>query len=264
MGHVVVDGHVFSTEAADRGMGRYVDQAISLIPENEIQASIDGGYPTALVIVAQPYRDQIVRYLEAAGYSVDTKRGTDARLTRETGLAILKDDPVSNLGWRIVLGSDKPAFLNDALKQTADNRTPLAAVIPEDYRSTVLAQVESFETQDEQPATTAEAPEELRPTIKVTSFEGAKGLSAQHVYIAGLHNGELPHDPTGIKDLEICKFIVGLTRTRKKCTLLHTRNFAGGWKDPSSFLKWIDSSRLVKVTVNAAYWTQQEKAEAGK
>ena len=58
------------------------------------------------------------------------------------------------------------------------------------------------------------------PAVRVTSFEGAKGLSAQHVYIAGLHNGELPHDPASIKDLEICKFVVALSRTRKKCTLI--------------------------------------------
>ena len=70
----------------------------------------------------------------------------------------------------------------------------------------------------------------------MTSFEGAKGLSAQHMYIIGLNNGELPHDPDSIKDLEICKFVVGLTRTRKKCTLIHTGNFAGTWKMPSSFI----------------------------
>ncbi len=43
------------------------------------------------------------------------------------------------------------------------------------------------------------------------------------MYIAGLHNGELPHDPASIKDLEICKFVVAFTRTRKKCTLIRTR-----------------------------------------
>lgn len=238
-------------------MGRYIAQAIALIPEDEVRVSVDGGYPTALVIVAQPYRDQIVHHLEDVGYLVDTKRGTDARLIRDTGVAILKEDPASNLGWRIVLGADKAVFLHEVVRKTADNCTPLASVIPEDYRSGVLAQVELYEPPDEQPATAAEATEELRPIIKVTSFEGAKGLSAQHVYIAGLHDGELPHDPAAIKDLEICKFIVGLTRTRKKCTLIHTRNFAGSWKATSSFLKWIDECRLVKVTVNAAYWKRQ-------
>jgi hypothetical protein len=72
-------------------------------------------------------------------------------------------------------------------------------------------------------------------------------------------DGELPHDPTSIKDLEICKFVVALTRTRKKCTLIHTRNFAGKWKKPSSFLSWIDPARLEFIKVDAQYWKQQVK-----
>jgi superfamily I DNA/RNA helicase len=95
------------------------------------------------------------------------------------------------------------------------------------------------------------------PPVRVTSFEGAKGLSAQHVFIAGLHDGELPHDPAGIKDLEICKFVVGLTRTRKKCTLIHTGRFAGDWKSPSSFISWIDDARLDFIKIDKAYWKRR-------
>jgi superfamily I DNA/RNA helicase len=48
--------------------------------------------------------------------------------------------------------------------------------------------------------------------------------------------------------------IVGLTRTRKKCTLIHTRNFAGSWKNPSSFISWINPNRFENIEVNASYW----------
>jgi len=183
-----------------------------------------------------------------------------ARLSREDGLAILKSSAManSNLGWRIVLGVDKPPFFRDAIAATADNQTPLLATIPDIYRNEVMAQVEAYEPQDEPEPVVEVANGDVHPVIKVTSYEGAKGLSAQHVYIAGLHDGDLPHNPSSIKDLEICKFIVGLTRTRKKCTLLRTRNFAGKWKSRSCFLGWISRKRLRYVKVDAAYWKTRD------
>jgi superfamily I DNA/RNA helicase len=90
--------------------------------------------------------------------------------------------------------------------------------------------------------------------IQITSFEGAKGLSAQHVFIAGLHNGEIPRDPANIQDLEICKFVVGLTRTRKRCYLIHTSRFAQNRKEPSAFISWIADERFERIWVDAAHW----------
>jgi superfamily I DNA/RNA helicase len=43
------------------------------------------------------------------------------------------------------------------------------------------------------------------PKIKVTSFEGAKGLSAQYVFLIGLHSGEIPKKATNVQDIEICR-----------------------------------------------------------
>lgn len=238
-------------------MGRYLAQVIAQIPADENEAATRGGYPAALVIVAQPYRDQIVSHLEGAGYVVDTRRDSDSRLNREAGLSILKVDRVSNLGWRIVLGADAPPFLKDAVVATADGTRRLVDVLPDEYRERVLNEVDAYEPPEVVEAD-AETPTRAEiPAVRVTSFEGAKGLSAQHVYIAGLHNGELPSDPASIKDLEICKFVVGLTRTRKKCTLISTRNFAGNWKLPSCFISWINPARLEFIKVDAQYWKQQ-------
>ncbi|MFC1528516.1 UvrD-helicase domain-containing protein [Candidatus Latescibacterota bacterium] len=235
-------------------MGSYLAQAIAQIPENEIETAARGGYPVALVIVAQPYRDQIVSHLEGAGYVVDTRHYSDGKLNREAGISILKVDRFSNLGWRIFLDADVPSFLKNAVVATANGTNQLVDVLPDEYRERVLAEVDEYETPEEVEAEAeTTAPADV-PAVKVTSFEGAKGLSAQHVYIAGLHNGELPHDSASIKDLEICKFVVALTRTRKKCTLIRTRNFAGNWKKPSSFILWIDPARLEFIKVDAQYW----------
>jgi superfamily I DNA/RNA helicase len=90
----------------------------------------------------------------------------------------------------------------------------------------------------------------------LTSFEGAKGLSAQHVFIVGLHAGDLPHDANNIADLEVCKFLVGLTRTKKKCSLLITKQFAGKPKSPSLFLQWIRRERFEVTNVSASSWAR--------
>jgi len=241
-------------------MGRYIAQEVAAIPQDEIDAAVAGGYPAALVIVAKPYRDQIIGYLESDGYTVESRHESGAMTNRDMGLSILKEDETSNLGWRIVMDADSPSFLQDALR-TAGVSQRLVDGIPVAYREALLEEAAAF--QDEAVESAGDANETTaKPSVRVTSFEGAKGLSAQHVFIAGLHDGELPHDPAAIKDIEICRFVVGLTRTRKKCTLLHAGRFGTGWKSPSTFISWISDTRLDSITVNKDYWAlAHESAE---
>lgn len=236
-------------------MGMFVAQAVDSIPEDELEAALQGGYPAALVIVPNPFRGQIVQHLEANGYSVETREVPDTRLGRELGLAILNDDPESNLGWRIILMHEDTSTAADAVVQTVDGTRSLAECIPGDLRQRVLAEASVWSAPEA--STESEPPREgggKAPSIRVTSFEGAKGLSAQHVFMAGLHVGDLPRRAGSIQDIEICKFLVGLTRTRKKCYLIHTQNFAGKWMEPSPFIDWIDAERFERLRVNAAYW----------
>ena len=126
----------------------------------------------------------------------------------------------------------------------------LVDLLPEAYREKILAEGAASKLDaDEKSAESTAA----RPAIKITSFEGAKGLSAQHVFIAGLHNGEIPKDPANVQDLEICKFVVGLTRTRKRCYLIHTQRFAQNPKHPSVLISWIADERFERIEVNARY-----------
>ena len=235
-------------------MGRYIADSIAGIPADEIESATHSGYPAALVIVAQPYRDQIVSYLDGAGHFTRSRSDFGSKLNREVGLSILKEDQDSNLGWRIVLAADIPSFIKDVVVASTEGKIRLVDELRSEYRERVLADVEKYKPLEETEAEVETTTATEAPIVMVTSFEGAKGLSAQYVYIAGLHNGELPHDPVSIKDLEICKFVVGLTRTRKKCTLMHTQNFAGNRKTPSSFISWIDPARLEFIKVDAKYW----------
>ena len=236
-------------------MGQYVAQEIVRIPSDEIQAAVKSGYSPALVIVSRPYRDQIIGCLEDKGIPIDAKQDSPNELGREQGLSVLKEDVVSNLGWRIVLHADAPSFAADVIARSADAGQRLVDVLPQDFRAKVLADVAAYEPPLEDSQNGQQhASQSGFPPVKVTTFEGAKGLSAQHVFIVGLHNGELPHNPETIQDLEICKFIVGLTRTRKMCSLIYTHHFGNSWMEPSTFISWIDSSRLERINVTADYW----------
>ena len=79
------------------------------------------------------------------------------------------------------------------------------------------------------------------------------------VFIIGVHERELPRDSKNVQDLEICKFIVGLTRTRKKCTLLCTKLAGNREKRLSLFLRWIRPERYERAEVNATYWEKVSK-----
>jgi superfamily I DNA/RNA helicase len=92
------------------------------------------------------------------------------------------------------------------------------------------------------------------PKVKVTSFEGSKGLSAQYVFLVGLHSGEMPRNASTVQDIEICRFLVGMTRTKKRCSILVTKRFADQIKQRSEFLSWIKSERFEPKKVDAAYW----------
>lgn len=233
-------------------MGRYVCEAVKQIPADEVAAAVHGGYPAALVIAPRPYRDQILSYLQDHGCVVSTRKESPSGISRGCGLEMLKLDCTSNLGWRVILHCDQPAFTKRAVGKTADGARRLVEGLPEGYVARVLSEAEAY--------TAPEASDDDGPTpdgaaaTRVTSFEGAKGLSAGHVFIVGLHDGELPADPTNVKDLEICKFLVGLTRTRQKCALIRSSRFGGVSKQPSSFLSWIDLLRLQDVYIDKAFW----------
>ena len=168
-------------------------------------------------------------------------------------LRILKNQPGANLGWRAILEIDKPDSWSEVVRNSFRDGKPLGENLAPTYRSQILAEAQSLQEESSE-TTPATAEDEAKPTIKLTSFEGSKGLSAQHVFIVGLQEGELPKNAQKINDLEICKLIVSLTRTRKQCHLLYTWRWSGTAKKPSVFLTWIASRRFQRIKVDKNYW----------
>jgi hypothetical protein len=231
-------------------MGKFIAAAIDKIPPEEHDVAAKNGYPVALIIAAKPYSPQIVDHLACHGYEIEVKRDSEDAIDRAHGLEILSHNQNSNLGWRIILEAERKKFASQFIAKTADMRCALVDLFPKEFREKVLAEAKALKTDEGKIEKKSAGP---RPPIKITSFEGAKGLSAQHVFIAGLHNEEIPRDPSNIRDLEICKFVVGLTRTRKRCHLIHTSRFAQNRKHPSVFISWIADQRFERIEVNAEY-----------
>lgn len=255
--------HVIQTSIQRSGAGNYfgrvIAEVVQSIPGQYIKDSREGGYPTVLIIGNKQYLRQISAHLKDLGYVLDEKEGGEGeedQINREDGLKVLKEDVGSSLGWRIMLEMDKPAFFTKAAARMLSTK-PVVPVIPKAYRDRVSAEVRKFE---ERPAKAKQPqPKFGKPTIKMTSFQSAKGLSAQYVFVVGLHDRDLPKNASKVDDIEVCKFLVALTRARKQCFLLWTRRFAGVPKQPSMFLNWIDRSRKNYTYVDAKYLKEREK-----
>jgi superfamily I DNA/RNA helicase len=155
------------------------------------------------------------------------------------------------LGWRIILESEKGSAEAECVRAAAAKNCSLEEVVPEDLKERVAKEAANYEAKEKKEKDTEK---QVSVKIKRTSFEGAKGLSAQHVFIVGLHDGDLPRDRHNIQDLEVCRFIVGLTRTKKQCSILISKRFANEWKKPSPFIFWIKRERYEEILVDAEYW----------
>ncbi len=239
--------------------GRYIEQQIKLIPGDEVKESHTERFPTVLIIGPRQYLRQVQTHLTDQGSKCRMSERTDPMsIERAVGLRFLQGNPDDNLGWRVVLEADDPEFAETVIRESIANREPLVQRIPPEYRDRVLNEVKGI---SELPGLATEAggavkveEDVSRPTITLTSFEGSKGLSGQHVFIVGLHNGDLPRNASSIEDLEICKFLVALTRTRKRCYLLYTWRWGGQPKVPSILLKWIDAGMVERVKITKDYW----------
>jgi hypothetical protein len=237
-------------------LGRFIEQVIKDIPDKEIQQANENGEPVVLIIGSPPYLPQVKEFLEGKKFVLDTGADRQPKLGIGDGFELVKDNASSNLGWRVILEIKDKKLARSCVCEAADKNVPLCDVIPQDFKESLLKDAQQWNVEDTDQSSKA-TDEAKGLTIKLTTFQGAKGLSAQHVFILGLHAGELPRDPDDIQDLEICKLLVGLTRAKKRCALLLTRRFGKEWKKPSPFISWIGSERYESIFVDVKYWASK-------
>ncbi len=142
------------------------------------------------------------------------------KLSINEGYEFIKKDSNSNLGWRIVMYKDR---IDSSLKKDREiiqeslNGKSITDLLPEGYINKHKEKIGNVSFQETK---NSEDFLDKKIKIKLTTYLGAKGLSANHVFVLGLENGIFPKDPTNISNDEACQFIVLLTRARRSLRIL--------------------------------------------
>lgn len=262
-------------------IAKYIDLQIRKIPTAEIIESNNTGssYPTVLIIGQRHYLSELQKKLvdRYPQIEFDTKSQDDNSKILD-GIKILIKDENSNLGWRIITGELLSGIaLKKAVIESRD-LTPFRELLEEDFKQSILevialinaVQQESREFTRAEKRTIRENfsdaaeliieyfspsveeepfeqdPEE--PTILLRTFEGSKGLSGGHVFIVGANDGSMPKiQGTEIPDIECCKFIVALTRTRKQCHIISNRWLNSPVDENGKFLDRFNRSTFIDL-----------------
>jgi len=142
------------------------------------------------------------------------KKESDKRIKLEEGYHYLKKDNKSNLGWRIILKQKPIPEINEIIKESHSGKS-LFDLLPSDYKKKIISNLGTVMNK-----TGKEKPEVAGINIKLTTFLGAKGLSADHTFILGVNEGIMPKDNTNISDDESRRFLVAITRPKKSLTII--------------------------------------------
>lgn len=275
-------------------LAKFIKQEINKLTAKEIEESNKSADYTVLITGPHHYLEQINSHLtDGSQWLIDYRKRENPegkKVSIEEGYKILLDgDRFSNLGWRILLeqGNKKMAkkvlteaqadegriydYLPKALVRkhqsvlkllekmkinpdfSKNDERKLESVFKKDIdslRSFFLKDVEKIKHEEDE--------RKDRISIILTTYVGCKGISAGYVFAVGLNEGILPKNNQNPKDIEICQFIVILSRTVKKCYLLSVYSFAGEKAGaPSVFINWIDQKRIRNETVDKSYWTKK-------
>jgi len=269
-------------------IAKYVESEIKKINTSEIKDSI-GRYPIVLIIGPKHYLNQVYDYIKErfADFKIEFPEKNEFEVTILDGYRILLRDISSNLGWRIIL-SDQPKLLRKIIGKAKSQNVALKDLIAESVKDEIEqrvkllqglvdgdsaireSEVKSLETffglpseelksyvlyKDDEDGAEVELNAQ-KPVIKLTSFNGSKGLSGAHVFVIGLEEASIPKNKGKPTDTEICQFVIALTRTRLQCHLISTSLVMGfrNWKNRSEFVDWIPSRLLSSVRVDKNFF----------
>jgi superfamily I DNA/RNA helicase len=278
--------HVDCSTANTDYAGQYIAQQIARIPAEDIARSREKHYPTALVIGPNPFLTRAFNVVQQRFPQARMKKSDQPSIDILDGYRRIAANERSRLGWRIVIACCPFHGWHDAVKTALETNSDIYDHLPDEYRdehlenarlAAELIETGSLTDEDEQKLCGAAdgrsindvrthlnvadpdaledmpvAAAEDTPDVLFTSLVGSKGLSAEHVFIAGMNNNHFPRNPGAVTDDEICSLIVALSRTRKRCHVISFRFFGAGGLAPSVFLGWINQ-HLGTVTVNKDY-----------
>lgn len=263
-------------------ISKYIHKEIGLIDTQDIEDSYAGeGYPTSLIIGERHLLKKLEPVL-AKDFNIIHNLDNNSDYSIINAFQLLLKDGYSNLGWRLIadLFSIDLGILREAVKKSTESEVKFCDFIPSDLSKNIKKCVDLVRIITDKDTIKQEYFDELRqripdyadslidffqpkentepiqidktkPSVLLTTYVGSKGLSGGHVFILGMNNGCLPRNERNITDVEISKFIVALTRTRKKVYLIANKWFIspknkfGGFDnafEKSIFLSWISQN----------------------
>jgi superfamily I DNA/RNA helicase len=251
--------------SADSVVSKHINEKILSIIQDEKTQPSEKDEPEFL-IVGPP---RISHYLREVNESLLKDKRIDKdifeiefkkeskKLSINEGYEFIKKDSNSNLGWRIVIYKDR---IDSSLKKDREiireslNGKSIIDLLPAEYINKHKEKIESISFQETE---NSEDSLDKKIKIKLTTYLGAKGLSANHVFVLGLENGIFPKDSKDISDDEACQFIVLLTRARRSLRILSVdKRFNKKIKQRadnlSTFVSMIPKDFLEIIDINAS------------
>jgi len=271
-------------------IARFIEHEIDKLSSEEINASNKKGDYTVLIAGSGHYLKQVQDYfhkLHKYKLSFRKEEGHAETVKIIDGYKILLEEgESSNLGWRIILELDRLQNIKGIMEKTRNIPSPkLIEILSPTFvnKHINILQILMKLVHDEK-ITDAEkqkvevitgmklekvkevlvrkvndskvdiVKQENEVSVVFSTYVGCKGLQAGYVFIVGLDEESLPRNNKTPSNVEICEFIVALTRTIKKCYLISTFIFSGKRRNHSIFIDWIESKRLELIKVNKSYF----------
>ena len=276
--------HIIHASVADTSaISEYIKGVIKKADKSDISHSWKKGseYPTVLVIGPRDYLSAIAENLRKKYPQTIYKVSVESPFTIAEAYEALLKNRKSNIGWRILIH----LYMRDANVKRIINQTKkrkqLLTLLPANFvkkHNRVLDVIKTLKKKEpvslktkreikkiatnnsraiidflvnrNKRSASNSTPDTSKPSILLSTFAGCKGLSAAYVLIVGANEGDMPQDKTRIRDVEISRFIVAMTRTRKQCHIISNKSFRKSKnkkvaKTKSIFLDWI-SSHLIE------------------
>lgn len=263
---------------------KYIQSQIKNIDGQDIKDSYNEGteYPTVLIIGPLHYLKIINEELSKYNKNINFSPSEPILLSIIDAYRILKTDEFSNLGWRIIAEFILDAESITEIVSETENNVRVIDLLPaatvkhhqsilelinlisneDSFKVVYLTQLKKLSPSNfEEIVATFRYKEEKQveiidkkePSILLTSYKGAKGLSGGHVFLLGVHNKSLPKNKDQISDIEISQFLVAITRTRKKLYMVNNRWYKNPmtkdrkFMDPnerSIFIDWLPNDLI--------------------
>ena len=193
-------------------------------------------------------------------------------LSKEDGYRLLLKDQNSNLGWRILANFYLvKKDLEEAVKKSIDKEEPFFEHLNQQIKKRVvcilriLKKIKDNKQITEKEAETIFDEFKYNPTeitvekikreiisstvpdgsyksipIKIVTMLGAKGLTSDYVFLANFDDRFIL-DRGMITDENVCKFLVALTRAKKRLTIFSAQ------KDTPTFINWLQKDLCEEI-----------------